>query len=72
LDSISVSPVFFWEPAVNYTFSFKKFPCKIPAPGSLTVLLNHRFVEHRNTNLGIGATYNFLKAKEIKPAISNK
>jgi len=72
LDSISVSPVFFWEPAVSYTFSFKNFPVKFQLQGSLTVLLNHRFVEHRNTNLGIGVTYNFLKAKEIKAAISNK
>ncbi|MEP6926733.1 MAG: hypothetical protein ABI834_03810, partial [Ginsengibacter sp.] len=26
LDSIRVSPVFFWEPAVSYTFGFKNFP----------------------------------------------
>ena len=71
LDSISVSPVFFWEPAVSYTLGFKKFPVKFQLLGSLTVLLNHRFVEHRNTNLGIGLIYSFLKNKEIKPPASN-
>jgi hypothetical protein len=72
LDSIRVSPVFFWEPAVNYTFTFKKLPVKFQVQGSITVLLNHRFIEHRNTNIAIGLIYNFLKIKENKPAISNK
>lgn len=72
LDSIGVSPVFFWEPAVSYTFSLKNFPVKFEVQGSFTVLLNHRFVEHRNANLGIGITYNFLKVKEIKRSTSNK
>jgi hypothetical protein len=72
LDSIGVSPVFFWEPAVNYTFSSKKLPVKFQLQGSITVLLNHRFVEHRNTNIAIGLIYNFLKIKENKPAASNK
>jgi hypothetical protein len=70
LDSIGVSPVFFWEPAVCYTFGFKKFPLKFQLQGSLTVLLNHRFVEHRSTNIGIGLIYNFPKTKENKPAAS--
>jgi hypothetical protein len=71
LDSINISPVFFWEPSVSYTLGFKKFPVKFQLQGSLTVLLNHRFVEHRNTNIGIGLIYNFLKTKENKPAASN-
>jgi hypothetical protein len=72
LDSIGVSPVFFWEPAVTYSLGFKKFPVKFRVQGSITVLLNHRFVEHRNGNLGIGLVYNFLKVIKNKPEGSNK
>lgn len=71
LDSISVSPVFFWEPAVSYTFGFKKFPVKFQLQGSITVLLNRRFIEHRDTNIGIGLIYNFLKNTKNKPTASN-
>ncbi|MEP6948854.1 MAG: hypothetical protein ABI863_06255 [Ginsengibacter sp.] len=71
LDSIAVSPVFFWEPAVSYTFGFKKFPVKFQIQGSITVLLNHRFVEHRNANIGIGLTCDFPKKTRRKPAASN-
>ena len=69
LDSISVSPVFFWEPGVCYTFGFKNFPLKLRIQGSISVLLNHRFVEHRTTNIGLGLVYNFAKNKEKKPAV---
>jgi len=72
LDSIGTSPVFFWEPAVSYTFGFKKFPLKFQIQGSLAILLNHRFVEHRDGNIGIGVVYNILKRKEIRSGISNK
>ena len=71
LDSISVSPVFFWEPAVSYTFGFKKFPVKIQVQGSISILLNHRFVEHRDTNIGVGLIYDFLKNTKNKMASSN-
>jgi hypothetical protein len=54
LDSLTVSPVFFWEPAVSYTFGFKKLPVKLRIQGSISILLNHRFVEHRTGNLGLG------------------
>ena len=72
LESIDISPVFFWEPSVCYTFGFKKFPLTFQFSGSVTVLLNHRFVEHRDTNAGIGVVYSFSKHKENKPAVSNK
>lgn len=71
LDSIGVSPVFFWEPAVCYTFGFKNFPVKFELQGSISILINHRFVEHRDGNLGIGLIYNFLKNTKNKPATSN-
>jgi hypothetical protein len=70
LDSIGISPVFFWEPAVCYSVGFKKSPVKIRLQGSITVLLNHRFVEHHDTNVGIGMTYDFLRSKQKKPAAS--
>jgi hypothetical protein len=72
LDSVSVAPVFFWEPAVTYTLGFKRFPLKIQVQGSITVLLNHRFVEHRNTNLAIGVIYNVRNNRKSKPAVSDK
>ena len=72
LDNINVSPVFFWEPAVSYTFGFKKIPVEFQLQGSLTVLLNRRFVEHRNSNIGMGITYHFKNAKEKKQAVPGK
>ncbi len=72
LDSLSVSPVFFWEPAVAYTFSLKKVPLSFQLQGSITVLLNHRFIEHRNTNIGLGVKYNLVKSKIKKSASPEK
>lgn len=66
LDSLTFSPVFFWEPALTYTFGFKKFPFKFRVQGSVSVLLNHRFVEHRSSNIGIGLVSNFLNHKQKK------
>ena len=66
LDSLTLSPVFFWEPALTYTFGFKKFPFKFRLQGSVSVLLNHRFVEHRSSNIGIGLVSNFIQRKQKK------
>jgi len=63
LDSLKVSPVFFWEPAASYTFSFKKFPVKLRIQGSISILLNHRFVEHRTGNLAVGIIADFAKKR---------
>ncbi len=70
LDSLTFSPVFFWEPAITYTFGFKKFPFKFRVQGSVSVLLNHRFVEHRSSNIGIGLVSNFLNHKQKKNSAS--
>lgn len=67
LDSLIVSPVFFWEPAVSYTFGFKKLPVKLRIQGSISILLNHRFVEHRTGNLSLGIIADIAK-KKIKRA----
>lgn len=63
LDSLTVSPVFFWEPAVNYTYAFKKFPVKVRLQGSLAILINHRFVEHRTGNIALGLVTDFQKKR---------
>jgi len=63
LDSLTVSPVFFWEPAASYTFGFKKLPLKLRIQGSISILLNHRFVEHRTGNVAIGVIADFAKKR---------
>jgi len=63
LDSLTVSPVFFWEPAFTLTIGWKKVPLKIQAQGSLAVLLNHRFVEHRTGNFALGLVADFSRKK---------
>ncbi len=68
LDSLTVYPVFFWEPALTYTFGFKKVPFKFRLQGSVSVLLNHRFVEYRSSNIGIGLVSNFIQRKHSKNA----
>lgn len=71
LDSLTSSPVFFWEPALTYTFGFKKLPFKFRVQGSVTVLLNHRFIEHRSSNIGIGLVFNFVQRKQKKKPIKD-
>lgn len=66
LDSLTVSPVFFWEPAVSYTIGFKKLPIKLRIQGSISILLNHRFVEHRSSNIGFGIISDFSRKNNKK------
>ncbi len=54
LDSVGTAPVFFWEPAITYTFSLKKFPIKFRLQGTLAVLINHQFVQYKTANVGVG------------------
>lgn len=68
LDSLTVSPIFFWEPAASYTFGFKKLPLKLRIQGSISILLNHRFVEHRTGNLAVGIIADFAKKRIRKPS----
>ncbi len=68
LDSLTFSPAFFWEPALTYTFGFKKFPFKFRLQSSISVLLNHRFIEHRSSNISIGLVSNFIQRKQKKRA----
>jgi hypothetical protein len=71
LDSLNTSPVYFWEPAVSYTFGFKKVPVKIRVQGSITILINHRFVEHRTGNLALGVIADISQKKIKEPASKN-
>jgi len=71
LDSLTVSPVFFWEPAVSYTFGFKKVPIKLRIQGSISILLNHRFVEHRTGNLGLGIIADISKKRIRRTSSEN-
>ncbi len=71
LDSLTVSPVFFWEPAVSYSFGFKKLPVKLRIQGSISILLNHRFVEHRTGNLGLGIIADFSKKRIRRTSSKN-
>jgi len=72
LDSLATSPVYFWEPAVSYTFDFKKIPVKLRLQGSVSILLNHRFVEHRTGNIAIGIVADISKRKKVKESGSKK
>lgn len=59
LKDLSSSPVFFWEPAMNYSFGFKKFKgFKIDLQTGLAILLNRRFVDYRTINIALGVTAN--------------
>ncbi|MEO6289019.1 MAG: hypothetical protein ABIO76_03825 [Ginsengibacter sp.] len=73
LDSITNSSIFFWEPALTYTFGFKKFPARIRIQGSVSILLNHRFVEHRSSNIGIAVVSGFRsRQQKIKPEVKKE
>jgi len=63
LDSLTVSPVFFWEPAVIYTQGFKKIPVRIRLQGSLAILVNRRFIQHRTGNVALGIVADFPKRR---------
>ncbi|MEO6328087.1 MAG: hypothetical protein ABIO55_04110 [Ginsengibacter sp.] len=79
LTGLSSSPVFFWEPAMNYSYAFKKPKgVRVNLQSGFTVLLNKRFIDYRTINLALGITVNndLFKKKvtkngsTIKPAIS--
>ncbi len=62
LDSLSVSPVFFWEPAMNFIFSSKKINgLKLQVQLATTVLLNSRFIDSKSVNVGIGIVADVCK-----------
>ena len=63
LSDLSRSPVFFWEPAMDYVFGFKKIAgVKLELQAGISVLMNRRFVDYRTINFGLGITSN-LKFK---------
>ena len=72
LDSLAISSIYFWEPAVSYTFGFKKIPVKLRLQGSVSILLNHRFVEHRTGNVALGIIADISKRKKVKESDPKK
>ena len=72
LDQLTISPVFFWEPAMSYTFGFKKIPFQLKMQGSISILLNHRFVEHRTGNVAFGIVANVGKKEKKKGTKTKK
>ena len=55
LDSLTLSPVVFWEPAFVNTIGFKKLPgLRVEYQLGLSVLLSHRFIDARSFNFSLG------------------
>ena len=63
LDSLSLSPLIFWEPALNLTFGFQDVPVKFRFQMALSVLVSKHFYWHRNSNIGFGVVYDFKSLK---------
>jgi hypothetical protein len=63
LDSLSLSPLIFWEPALNLTFGFPDVPVKFRFQMGLSALVSKRFYWHRNSNVGVGIVYDFKSLK---------
>lgn len=67
LSGISQSPVFFWEPAMNFTFGFKEIKkIKFQLQAGFSVLMNRRFVDYRSLNFGAGIVSDFLNHHTAK------
>lgn len=55
LSDLTHSPVFFWEPAMDYVLGCKKMRgIKIELQVSFSVLMNRRFVDYRTMNFAMG------------------
>ena len=55
LTDLSRSPVFFWEPALDFGIGFKKLRgVKFNFQLGLSVLINKRFIDYRTLNFGFG------------------
>lgn len=55
LTDLNRSPVFFWEPAMDFSFGFKKVKgVKLNLQSGFSVLINRRFIDYRTINFGVG------------------
>ncbi len=69
LNDLSVSPVFFWEPSMNYSFAFKKLKAiRFDFQAGFAILINKRFVDYRTINFAFGLVSNpdIIKKKKKK------
>ena len=59
LNDLSSSPVFFWEPAINYSLGFKKLKgIRVGFQSGFAILINRRFVDYRTINIALGIIAN--------------
>jgi len=62
LDSLTISPRLFWEPAVINTFGFKKIPgMQLEFQLGMSFLMSHRFVDYRAFNFSAGLLFDLPK-----------
>jgi hypothetical protein len=71
LDSLTISPRLFWEPAVVNNFGFKKLPgLQLEFQLGFSFLMSRRFVDYRSFNFSAGLIFDvpkFFAVKKQKP-----
>ncbi len=73
LDSVGYSPHIFWEPAIIYTFGFKKVPgLMLEFQGGLALLQSRRFVDYRSLNFSAGLALDLPKLLKKRSAKTKK
>ncbi len=73
LDSLSLSPVVFWEPAFINTIGFKKIPgLRVEYQVGLSVLLSHRFIDARSFNFSLGLQADLPKLFKMHASATKK
>ncbi len=67
LDSLTISPSLFWEPAVVNTFGFKKLPgLQLEFQLGMSFLMSRRFVDYRSFNFSAGILVDVPKLLKTK------
>jgi hypothetical protein len=67
LDSLTISPRLFWEPAVVNNFGFKKLPgLQLEFQLGFSFLMSRRFVDYRSFNFSAGLIFDVPKLFAVK------
>jgi hypothetical protein len=67
LDSLTISPRIFWEPAVVNNFGFKKLPgLQLEFQLGFSFLMSRRFVDYRSFNFSAGLIFDVPKLFAVK------
>jgi hypothetical protein len=62
LDSLNASPRLFWEPAMVFTFGYKKLPgISFEFQNGFSFLMSRRFVDYRSFNFSAGLVFDLPK-----------